>query len=197
MSKVGLLLSGGMDSYALAVWQRPDVAITVDYGQLPAQAEIRAAERLAQYLSIEHQIIKVDLRSVGSGDLAGTPPVDIAPATDWWPYRNQALFTIAAMRLVRFGVDTLHIASVRSDGIHRDGTAEFIEKLNELMAFQEGGMCIEAPAISLSTAELVRCAAIPYPLLAWAHSCHVGNIACGRCRGCVKHREVVAELGYA
>jgi len=62
---------------------------------------------------------------------------------------------------------------------------------------QEGRIRVEAPAIHGSTVDLIRKSEIPYSLLAWAHSCHTGNIACGRCRGCNKHRNVVAELGYA
>jgi 7-cyano-7-deazaguanine synthase len=33
-------------------------------------------------------------------------------------------------------------------------------------------------------------------VLAWAHSCHTGVLACGRCRGCVKHYETWRELGW-
>ena len=40
---IGLLLSGGMDSTSIAWWKRPDVAISVDYGQRAAAAELEAA----------------------------------------------------------------------------------------------------------------------------------------------------------
>ena len=196
LNKVGLLLSGGMDSYALTYKERPDIAVTIDYGQKPASAEIHAARILTDRLSIPHVIISVDLGSLGSGDLAGTPAIENAPASDWWPYRNQALITLAAMRLIQSGVKRLLIATVGTDSIHRDGTTQFIRTISELLAMQEGAMVVEAPAIDMSTADLVKQSGIPYSLLAWAHSCHTGNIACGQCRGCVKHREVVAELGY-
>lgn len=197
MSKVGLLLSGGMDSFALTYQERPDIAVTIDYGQRPAAAEIRAARILTDRLGIQHETISVDLSSLGSGDLAGTPALENAPASDWWPYRNQVLVTLAAMRLIPNGVKRLLIATVGSDSIHRDGTKEFVRKISDLLAMQEGAMVVEAPAIDMSTADIVKQSGIPYPLLAWAHSCHTGNVACGQCRGCVKHREVVAELGYA
>jgi 7-cyano-7-deazaguanine synthase len=45
-----ILLSGGIDSIALAYWQRPDIAITIDYGQAPAQAEINASTAVASAL---------------------------------------------------------------------------------------------------------------------------------------------------
>lgn len=51
-NKKAILLSGGMDSIALAYWLRPEVAITLDYGQKAAEAEIAAAARVAQLLRI-------------------------------------------------------------------------------------------------------------------------------------------------
>lgn len=46
--KTGLLLSGGMDSLTLAWWKRPDIAFTLNYGQLAAQAEIELRARSAR-----------------------------------------------------------------------------------------------------------------------------------------------------
>lgn len=57
-------------------------------------------------------------------------------------------------------------------------------------------MVVEAPAIELSTAELVRKSGIPPSFLAWAHSCHKSHVACGNCRGCNKYMEVFQEVGY-
>jgi 7-cyano-7-deazaguanine synthase in queuosine biosynthesis len=54
---------------------------------------------------------------------------------------------------------------------------------------------ITAPAIGMTTAELVTTSEIPRSLLAWAHSCHTGSAACGSCRGCVKHLETTLALG--
>ena len=62
------------------------------------------------------------------------------------------------------------------------------------MGRQEGQVSVEAPAIGLSTIELVRTSRISRELLAWSHSCHTGNLACGGCRGCVKHYQVIGEL---
>lgn len=197
MKKIGLLLSGGMDSYALAYQERPDIVVTINYGQKPANAEISSAAKLARKLNIKHEVISVDLSGIGSGDLSNTPAIDVAPASDWWPFRNQALITIAAMYLISKNVNKLLIATVATDSNLRDGTTEFINKISDLLSMQEGGIVVEAPSSQITTTELVKSSGIPYSLLAWAHSCHTSNIACGQCRGCVKHREVVAELGYA
>jgi 7-cyano-7-deazaguanine synthase len=55
---------------------------------------------------------------------------------------------------------------------------------------------IEVPAISETSVSLCRKVEIPFEILAWSHSCHVADYACGTCRGCLKHRETMRELGY-
>jgi 7-cyano-7-deazaguanine synthase len=189
-----VLLSGGMDSIALTYWRRPEVAITVDYGQAAAPAEVAAARQIATELDIRHEVVVVDCSKLGSGDMAGTAPINAAPVSEWWPYRNQMLVTLAGMRAISMGVTELMLGSVSSDGTHADGRSGFFDAIDRLMNMQEGGMRVSAPALSLSTVELIRTSEIPAPLLAWAHSCHVGPLACGTCRGCVKHFEVTGEL---
>ncbi|MFT7776626.1 7-cyano-7-deazaguanine synthase [Roseateles sp.] len=112
--KAALLLSGGMDSLSIAWWKRPDVAITVDYGQLPAQAERSAVASVCAQLGIEHHIVGIDCRALGSGDMAGSTPNEHPPASDWWPYRNQMLITFAVMRAISLGVQRLLIGTVMS-----------------------------------------------------------------------------------
>lgn len=194
--KTALLLSGGMDSLAIAWWKRPDVAFTLDYGQLPSRAEITAATAICKRLNIPHHILRIDCSSLGSGDMAGVQADQLAPASDWWPYRNQLLVTLTAMKAIAFGVTHLWIGTVKSDGSHKDGTVSFVNAISQLMSYQEGGMVIEAPAIELSTADLVRVSGVPSAYLAWAHSCHKSDVACGNCRGCNKYFEVFEELGY-
>jgi len=189
-----LLLSGGMDSIALAWWQRPAVAITVDYGQRAAATELAASARVCAELGIAHEIVRADCSALGSGDMAEGAALNVAPVTEWWPYRNQLLVTLGAMRGIALGVSELMLGSVASDGSHADGRPEFYAAIDALLVAQEGAMRVSAPALHLSTAALVREARIPRELLAWAHSCHVGNLACGGCRGCIKHYQVTGEL---
>lgn len=194
--KTCLLLSGGMDSLAIAWWKRPDMAITLDYGQLAAKAEIDASKAICQQLNIMHQVIEIDCRRLGSGDMAGLEPDAMAPESDWWPYRNQVLVTLSAMRAISLGVTNLWLGTVKSDSFHKDGSPEFISAISNLLSLQEGNMIVEAPAIMLTTAELVRESAVPASIIAWAHSCHKANTPCGNCRGCNKYMEVFQEVGY-
>lgn len=189
-----ILLSGGMDSIALAYWQRPERAITIDYGQQAASAEIGAASQVAGELGMPHHVIRVDCSSLGSGDMAGRQAVDGAPVPEWWPFRNQLLLTLSGMLSVSLGVREIMIGSVASDGTHADGRPEFFDAVDRAMRIQEGGIRVVAPAIAMSTSELVRTSGIPRDVLSWSHSCHVSNLACGACRGCVKHYEVMDEI---
>lgn len=194
--KTALLLSGGMDSVSIAWWKRPSVAITINYGQLAAESEMAASRTICKQLNITHHIVEIDCRQLGSGDMAGSDADQLAPASDWWPYRNQMLVTLAAMKAISLGVTHLWLGTVKSDGFHRDGSPEFMQAISHLLSLQEGGMVVEAPAIELSTAELVRASGIPAGALAWAHSCHKANVPCGNCRGCNKFFHVFDEVGY-
>ena len=194
-NKKAILLSGGMDSIALAYWLRPEVAITLDYGQRAAEAEIAAATRVARILGMEHYVLRIDCSSLGSGDLVGSEPISDAPITEWWPYMNQMLVTLALMKAIQLGVGELMVGSVKTDAQHLDGTPEFYEQLSKLVSMQEGEIKVTAPAIGLTTVELVQKAGIPDRILMYAHSCHTSNFPCGRCHGCNKYMYVKEQLG--
>lgn len=194
LNKKAILLSGGMDSIALAYWKHPDIAITIDYGQKTAEAEIKSATAVAKILNIEHHIISINGSFLGSGSLSDNASLPEAPSFEWWPYRNQLIVTIAAMEAIKLGVEEIMVGTVKSDSAYKDGTEEFYEQLNTLMALQEGGIKITVPAIKMSTEELVRVSNLPIKLLLWAHSCNTSNTPCGRCQSCMKYREVKASL---
>lgn len=193
MSKA-ILLSGGMDSISLAYWKRPSIAFTIDYGHAPAEAEIRSSRKVAEMLSIDHYVLRIDCSQLGTGDLINKDSISIAPSTEWWPFRNQLLITLAAMKAISLGVDELMLASVKSDGFHKDGTVDFYQYIDKLMKYQEGNISITSPCINLSPLELVRISEVPRSILLWAHSCHKSNIACGYCRGCNKYIQTMTEL---
>ena len=198
MTKKALLLSGGMDSVCIAWWKRPDYGITIDYGQKPAPGELRAASAVCQTIGIEHIVVRADISALGSGDLVGSTPSDDAPASEWWPYRNQFLMTLAAMKCHQLSVNVLMIGALKTDGFHADGTIEFIEQMDALFALQEGSLSIAAPAIGLTASELVQASNVSPEVISWSHSCHVSEVACGFCRGCHKHFETMeTEFGTA
>ena len=184
-----------MDSIAIAYWIQPAVAITIDYGQRPAPGEIRAATAASRAMGIEHYIIRADLSALGSGDLSGEPTLAIAPVSEWWPFRNQMLVTLGAMKAVSLGIQRVLIGSLKTDEIHADGSADFVSALSSTLQLQEGNLVLEAPAISMTATELIKASGVPFDVLAWAHSCHSSEYACGECRGCRKHYETLRDLG--
>lgn len=193
---IGLLISGGMDSISIAWWKRPDVAITIDYGQRPARAEIAASEAACRAMSIRHEVVRADCSSLGSGDLVAAAPAAAAPVPEWWPFRNQLLLTLAGMAAIRLGITHLMLGALASDREHVDGRPEFVQAISSLMALQEGGLTVSAPAITMTAVELVKKSGVPREVLAWAHSCHISDYACGQCRGCVKHYKAWEALGW-
>ena len=189
-----ILLSGGMDSIALAYWKRPMFAITINYGQASALTEIRTSKTVADALKVEHHVIDIDCKQLGSGDLLNSDSLPNSPSPEWWPYRNQLLVTFALMKSIKLSVQEIMVASVKSDGFHKDGTEQFYTLLNQLSNYQEGNIKVVAPAIEMTTTELIKKSGVPRDLLLWAHSCHKANIACGTCRGCLKYRMIISEL---
>lgn len=192
-----LLFSGGLDSTALAAVQRPELALTINYGQRPAAGEVRAAARLASDLSITHRSITVDASVVGAGLLLNdsTPIGGSAPET--WPLRNQLLVTIGAAYALGHGVSEVLLGTVRGDGDrHRDGSPEFFKLADQLTAHQEGGIRVRAPGIEHSATELLAQSRLGPDVLAWTHSCHRAPMACGDCPGCWKRAMVWSEMGW-
>jgi 7-cyano-7-deazaguanine synthase len=191
-----LLLSGGIDSICLAAWRRPQLCLTVDYGQKAAEAEIAAASEVCAALALKHKVIRAPIPSLGCGDLVGGAASTASENTEFWPFRNQLLVTLGAMASMIHSCRRIVIGTVKSDSRHKDGTVDFVKRISDLLAMQEGELSLEAPAISLTTDELVQCSKVSASILGWAHSCHTANLACGQCRGCEKHSIAMRRLGW-
>jgi 7-cyano-7-deazaguanine synthase len=191
-----LLLSGGIDSMALAAWRKPAVCLTIDYGQRPSKGEIIAATQACRDLNLSHEVLTAPVSSLGSGDLSVGRSAH-SPHSDFWPFRNQYLITLAGMMAMNYGCHAVVIGTVSTDRRHADGSPNFVKAMNQLLVLQEGSLRLLAPASDLTSAELVLQSGIPRSTLAWSHSCHVGDIACGTCAGCEKHQEVIEVLGWA
>ncbi|MCJ8498609.1 7-cyano-7-deazaguanine synthase [Chryseobacterium salipaludis] len=192
--KRALLLSGGVDSICLAYKLRPNLAYTIDYGQTVAEREIYVSKFVCEKLGINHKVIKVDCRHLGSGTLANSENIDIGPSEEWWPFRNQLLITLASMQGIKDGITELYLASVKSDQFHTDGTKEFYKLINNLTSFQEGKIKIKCPTLDYYSHELVQKYNVPLELISIAHSCHISNYACGTCSGCMKQLKIRYEI---
>lgn len=195
--KVGLLLSGGVESTALAYWKRPNVAYTIDYGQTSAAAEVEAARWVSKRIKCRHEVIKVDASKLGTGPLARRKASPLSAHEEWWPFRNQLLLTLAGMRAVQEGIGAIMIGTTRLDNRHADGRPEFVVSMNRLMARQEGCLQVIAPAWKLTPDQLLTRAKLPAGILLNTFSCHHGAVHCGHCPGCHKRLTILSQRGLA
>lgn len=190
-----LLFTGGLDSTALAWMLRPERLVFFDYGQRPARGEERAARAAAAAMEIELDVRAVDMSAFGHGTMSARAASSAFPskAPEFWPYRNQMLITLAAMTYAADPLSEILVGTVVGDDAHPDGSRDFISAADELIRLQSG-VRVLAPAIDMTTLQLVRKAAVPKSVLGWTFSCHTGEWACGSCRGCNKHRQVIECL---
>lgn len=192
--KKAVLLSGGIDSICLTYGIMPDIAYTIDYGQIVAEREIYVSKYICHTLNIDHKIINVDCRGLGSGTLANSKNLSLSPSEEWWPFRNQLLITLASMQGIKDNIKELYLATVKSDSFHKDGTEHFYKLINDLVFYQEGSIEIICPTLEYYSHELATKYNVPKKLLTIAHSCHISNLACGKCSGCIKQLKVRHEL---
>lgn len=190
-----LLLSGGIDSVALAAWLRPKICLTVNYGQRAAQAELQSSKQVCLELGLKHKVLDAAIPDLGSGQMAGQEQSPFSQNSEFWPFRNQYLVTIASMLAMQTNCDSVFIGTVVTDKRHQDGSPAFLQALSNTLLIQEGNIRLVAPAIEMTTEQLVRKSGISEPILAWSHSCHTGNFACGKCPGCLKHSFIMHSLG--
>jgi 7-cyano-7-deazaguanine synthase len=121
-----LLLSGGLDSTALAALFRPTMCLVIDYGQRSATGELRAAGAVCRALSLALSTLTLDLGGLGGGLLKNDLAIPGAPSPEWWPYRNQILVTAAASIALQEGLSQVLAGTVVGDGArHIDGQLAF------------------------------------------------------------------------
>ena len=172
-----LLLSGGIDSSAIAFWKRPDTCLTIDYGQPSFLGELRAARAIAATVQAAHHVASVPLYK----DPIGTD--------GYWPVRNQLLISVAAAMFGREANLKILLGVLGTD-VHSDCAKPFIATTNELFAVQGALIRVSAPAIDLNERELLSRSNFPLEKLGVTFSCHRSDLPCGDCPGCLKQSRV-------
>jgi 7-cyano-7-deazaguanine synthase len=181
-----LLLSGGIESTCLAISWQPDLCFTVDYGQVSAPGEVAASRLIARHLRLDHEVARINLNEFGAGLLSGRGRGGPTGAPEFWPFRNQMLITLAAMRFDRIPNVRICIGTVLTDRRHPDGTIRFLRSMNRLLQVQRDDFVLEYPAARSATQSLIEKSHVDH-LLGFTFSCHTGPISCGRCPGCIKN----------
>jgi 7-cyano-7-deazaguanine synthase len=214
--KAVVLLSGGLDSYTAAAIAREAgydlYALTLSYGQRHAR-EVNAARAVATALGVAaHRVLAVDLASLGGSALlgegeipkTGVPDPSSIPAT-YVPARNTVFLSLALAWAEVLGASAIYIGvnAVDYSG-YPDCRPEYIDAFEHLAALAtkagvEGArVCIRAPLIALSKAEIVRkglSLGLDYAL---THSCYdplPDGRPCGTCDSCVLRSRGFADAG--
>jgi len=151
--------------------------------------EIETSASIARKLGLKHDIIRAPL--IKKFGLSNPNQKRKSKKPEFWPFRNQFIATVAAMHFSGGGAKEIWFGSVKTDTRFLDGSKMFFQLLNSLVSYQDSKVVIKAPALSLSTEELIERSKIPFSILGATFSCHRSNVACGDCPGCQKQRSVL------
>lgn len=214
--KAVVLVSGGLDSTTVLAIARSQgyacYTMSFDYGQRH-RSELLAAERTAQTLgSVEHKVIKLDLRSIGGSaltdDSISVPEEETAgiPIT-YVPARNTVFLSIALGWAEVLGADDIFIGvnAVDFSG-YPDCRPEYIAAYEVMAnlatrAGAEGNrLKIRTPLIDLSKAQIIQeglALGVDYSLTVSCYQATEQGEACGKCDSCRLRRAGFLKAGVA
>jgi 7-cyano-7-deazaguanine synthase len=191
--------------------------MTVAYGQRHA-VELEAAQGVSQALgAVQHRVLSLDLRSLGTSALTGQVDVpkdrsqaDIAAGipTTYVPARNTIFLSLAlawAEVLESFDI-FIGVNAIDYSG-YPDCRLEFIAAFESLANLAtkvgvegHGSFHIHAPLINLSKAEIIQLGVSLGVDHSLTHSCYdpaPNGAACGRCDSCQLRRDGFNAAGVA
>ncbi len=214
--KAVVLVSGGLDSTTVLAIARSQgyacYTLSFDYGQRH-RSELLAAERTASSLgSVEHKVIKLDLRSIGGSaltdDAISVPEEETTgiPVT-YVPARNTVFLSIALGWAEVLGADDIFIGvnAVDFSG-YPDCRPDYIAAYEVMAnlatrAGAEGNrLKIRTPLIDLSKADIIKqgiSLGVDYSLTVSCYQANDQGEACGKCDSCRLRRAGFVQAGVA
>lgn len=203
-----ILLSGGLDS-VISLAKTIDeynvqLAITFNYGQKSFEAELRASKLIADYYSIQHQVIDLpwlakesnsslntssDVPEINANDLDNISITKKASDLVWVPNRNGLFVNIAAS--IAEANDYTHIiigANAEEGETFKDNSKDFINAINTEFKYSVNKpLTLIAPYIDSSKEKIVADAKnldVPFNFI---FSCYSQNDKhCGKCESCLR-----------
>ena len=181
--KAFVLLSGGVDSMAcihfyLKLGYEVE-GIFCNYGQLAANCERLAVERVSKYYNIPLRIVEVKYNGVPqTGEICG---------------RN-ALLVWLAFWSIGFGLYKI-ILGIHDGTGYTDCSPIFVDKTNRALdCYPNGTVLLEAPFLNWNKAGIARYCKnnrLPYYI---TYSCEEGTMPpCGKCLSCIDRKEFFDE----
>lgn len=215
--KAVILISGGLDSTTVLAIARAEgyacYTISFDYGQRH-RVELEAAARTAAaHGSLEHKVIKLDLRSIGGSALTddaidvpedAPTEADTVPIT-YVPARNTVFLSIALGWAEVLGADDIFIGvnAVDFSG-YPDCRPDYIAAYEVManLATRSGvegrHLAIHAPLMRLSKAEIIQWGerlGVDYALTVSCYQADAQGRACRKCESCRLRRQGFEQAG--
>lgn len=213
--KAVVLLSGGLDSTTVLAMAKASgaecYALSFNYGQR-CGSELLAAERIAAVMGVKHQIINIDMGTIGGSaltddsiDVPEDEPEGI-PVT-YVPARNTVFlaFALGWAEVLEAQEIYIGVSAVDYSG-YPDCRPEFIEAFSNLAnlatkAAVEGGVIkIQTPLMHLSKAETVQAGVelgVDYSLTVSCYQANDEGLACGKCDSCRLRLKGFEDAGVA
>ena len=213
MNKAVVPVSGGIDStvllhHAVKCGDFDEVhAISFDYGQRHKR-ELVCAELTADFLGVNHRVIKLDFfKDINTSSLTN-PEIEVALTRDvlgdaqtvnYVPFRNQMLLSICCAIAESLEANTVYhgAAQVDTQAGYWDGSEEFLEAINSLTSLnRKHRIKIEAPLIELSKKEIIKWGTELRVSFGSTWTCYKGeDKACGECTACSSRLQGFIDAG--
>lgn len=185
------LVSGGVDSIVMAkiIEKQGEeiIPIFIDYGQLAAEKEWTACQKLFRESGLP-EVIKVDLKSYGKLIPSGLTDKSKDIYRDaFLPGRNMLFLLVGAAYAHYVGEKKVAIGLLSEEThLFPDQTGEFIVNANFALNSALGDeLIILTPLINFSKSQIIKLAKHYNIPLEKTYSCHLGSDRyCGRCVAC-------------
>ena len=201
MNRAVILMSGGLDSLVALGYSRNqtdynvELALTFDYGQKSASAEIEASRKICEFYNVEHKVIKLDwLKEITKTSLVNDIEIpdnqfETKKSAEmvWVPNRNAVFLNIAASFCDSFGYNyILYGANKDESKTFPDNTEEFRSQISK--TFESSTLVkpkVVAPLINYTKSDIVRIAVEGSMPLDLVMSCYNSiDKHCGKCESC-------------
>ena len=213
-----ILLSGGLDSSANFAFadhfDEPVLALTVDYGQKAALAEIRAAGKIAKHFGVEHRVLDLKwLGALGGSALTAkeleipelkTSQLDDEATTKdsakqvWVPNRNGVLINVAAAIAESIKAPQVVVGFNKEEAAtFPDNSSQFLGVASLSLRYSTStGVKVACYTDMMVKSEIVQALKnlpkkFPFEMV-W--SCyHGGEKQCGQCESCKRYQRATGE----
>ncbi len=217
-TRAAVLLSGGLDSLIAAHLAACDhdlrLAITCDYGQRAAVAEIKAAGIQAARLNIPHHVVSLSwLGDISAAAITSpgaqmphpqTAQLDEHAVTAetarqvWVPNRNAVFVMVAAAYAEALQCDVV-VAGFNAEeaATFPDNSGEFVAAANNLLQYSTANQAtIVSPTLEMTKTEMVQLASERGIALDMLYSCYeAGPRHCWQCESCRRLQRALTQGG--